>query len=281
MPGPAVAARPGATVLQRIVSTATRLDAEADAVPASVSSREAQEIGRSGATDLKSLLDDAPGIAVRRTPARMSAVFSAIGRGGNEGIDVRGLEGNQVLLQVDGVRLPMFYESGPFVAGRGDDLDIEGSKRVELLRGPSSASYGSDGLAGVVSFLTKDPADLLAPGQPAQARLKLGYASASREWLAVPAFAARRGDGPGAWQAQLLASLRRGHETGNRGERDTRNAQSTVPKPQSRHSDHVPGKLLDTLDARPSSGSRSNTWRGATAQTRSTPWWACSLSMPA
>ncbi|MDT7838105.1 TonB-dependent hemoglobin/transferrin/lactoferrin family receptor [Aquabacterium sp. OR-4] len=249
-PAAEATARGPEVVLPRIVTTATRIEANDDAVPATVSTREARDIARSGATDLKSLFDDEPGIAVRRPPARMSAVFSAAGRGGNEGINVRGLEGNQVLLQVDGVRLPMFYESGPYVAGRGDYLDIEGSKRVELLRGPSSASYGSDGLAGAVSFLTKDPADLLTLGQPSQASLKLGYSSASREWLAVPSFAMRQGEGAGAWQALVLASLRRGHEIDNRGDRDTRNAQSTVPNPQDRQSDYVLGKLLYTLDAR-------------------------------
>lgn len=248
-PPPPPAARAD-SVLPRIVTTATRIDADADAVAASVSSREAQDIARSGATDLKGLLDDEPGIAVRRQPARMSAVFSAAGRGGNEGINVRGLEGNQVLLQVDGVRLPMFYESGPFVAGRGDYLDIEGYKRVELLRGPSSASYGSDGLAGAVSFLTKDPQDLLTLGQPTQAALKLGYASADRSWQVSPSFAVRSGEDAGAWQAMVLASLRRGHEMANRGERDTHNAQSTVPNPQDLRSDYVLAKALYTLDAR-------------------------------
>ena len=33
-------------------------------------------------------------------------------------------------------------------------------KKVAILKGPSSALYGSDELAGVVSYMTKDPADL-------------------------------------------------------------------------------------------------------------------------
>lgn len=229
----------------RITVSATRVEAAEEEVPATVTSKTAEEIERAQARDLKTLLDSEPGIAVRVQPARMSAVFSATGRGGNEGINVRGLEGNQVLLQVDGVRLPMFYESGPFVAGRGDYIDVEAFKRVELLRGPSSASYGSDGLAGAVSFLTKDPADLLTPGKPTQGSLKLGYASADRSWVAVPSFALR----DGAWEAMLLASLRRGHETKNRGDVNTRNFASTVPNPQDRRSDYVLGKAIYRLDA--------------------------------
>lgn len=228
----------------RVTVTATRIETAEDEVAASVSSKTAQDIDRSQARDIKSLLDDEPGIAVRTQPARMSAVFGATGRGGNEGINVRGLEGNQVLLQVDGVRLPMAYDSGPFVAGRGDYVDVEAFKRVELLRGPSSASYGSDGLAGAVSFLTKDPADLLTLGKPWQAALKLGYASADRSWVAVPSFALRQG----AWEALVLASVRRGHELDNQGEVDTHNWAATVPNPEQRRSDYLLAKAGYRLD---------------------------------
>ncbi len=239
------AAGSGTQLAPKVTVTATRIEANEEDVPATVTSRTAQEIERSQARDLKSLLANEPGVAVRQQPARMSAVFGATGRGGNEGINVRGLEGNQVLMQVDGVRMPMFYESGPFVAGRGDYIDIEAFKRVELLRGPSSASYGSDGLAGAVSFLTKDPADLLTLGKQAQGSLKLGYASADKAWVAVPSFAVR----DGAWQAMLLASLRHGHETANRGDLDSHNASATVPNPQVRRSDYVLGKARYKLDA--------------------------------
>jgi hemoglobin/transferrin/lactoferrin receptor protein len=230
----------------KVTVTATRVEAAEDEVPATVTSKTAQEVERSQARDLKTLLDSEPGISVRQQPARMSAVFGAAGRGGNEGINIRGLEGNQVLLQVDGVRLPLFYESGPFVAGRGDYIDVEAFKRVELLRGPSSASYGSDGLAGAVSFLTKDPADLLTLGQPLQGSLKLGYSSANKGWVAVPTIAVR----DGAWEAMLLASVRRGHELDNQGTNDSRNASATVPNPQDNRSDYLLGKAIYKLDAR-------------------------------
>jgi hemoglobin/transferrin/lactoferrin receptor protein len=240
----AQSAAPG--LAPKVTATATRIETAEDEVAASVSSRTAEDIERAQARDLKSLLASEPGIAVRLQPARMSAVFGATGRGGNEGINVRGLEGNQVLLQVDGVRLPLAYESGPYVAGRGDAIDVEAFKRVELLRGPSSASYGSDGLAGAVSFLTKDPADLLAGGRTRHAGLKVGYASADESWVSVPTFALREGP----WQAMLLASIRRGHELDNRGERDSRDFNATVPNPQDRRSDYLLGKAILALDAK-------------------------------
>lgn len=239
------AAAPPEATLPKITVSATRVEATEDEVAATVTSKTSQEIERAQARDLKSMLADEAGIAVRLQPARMSAVFGATGRGGNEGINVRGLEGNQVLLQVDGVRLPLGWDSGPFVAGRGDYVDVEAFKRVELLRGPSSSSYGSDGLAGAVSFITKDPSDLLTLGKPWQGSFKLGYASADEAWVAVPSFAVRSGD----WDAMLLASVRRGHQLGNMGRVDSQNWQSTVPNPQDRRSDYVLGKAVYRLDA--------------------------------
>lgn len=238
-PPPAAAASANAA-LPKVVVSATRIEVSEDEVAATVTSKTAQEIERIQARDLKSLLASEAGISVRLQPARMSAVFGATGRGGNEGINIRGLEGNQVMLQTDGVRLPMAYDSGPYVAGRGDAIDIEAYKRVELLRGPSSTSYGSDGLAGAVSFLTKDPEDLLTLGQATQAAVKLGYSSADKSWLAVPSFALRSGD----VQAMVLASLRRGHELRNRGDNNSLNWSRTTANPQDRESDYVLAKLL-------------------------------------
>ena len=145
-----------------------------------------------------------------------------------------------MLLQTDGVRLPMVYSSGPYIAGRGDYIDVEAYKRVELLRGPSSTSYGSDGLSGAVSFVTKDPSDLLTLGKDWQGSVKLGYSSADKSWLAVPSFAIRSG----GLQAMVLASVRRGHELKNMGSDESLNWNRTAPNPQDRRSDYLLGKLI-------------------------------------
>jgi len=140
----------------------------------------------------------------------------------------------------------MVYASGPVFAGRGDYIDAEAFKRVELLRGPSSTSYGSDGLAGAVSFVTKDPADLLTLGKPTQAAIKLGHSTVDRSWVAVPTFAVRHE----AFEAMVLASVRRGHEAQTRGDRDVPNNTRTVPNPQDVRSDYLLAKLVWKPDTR-------------------------------
>lgn len=236
---------PNEPILPEVVVSATRLETPQDEVAATVGVITAEEIARRQAADIKDLTKYEAGIAVRALPNRSSAAFYATGRGGNEGINIRGLEGNQVMLQVDGVRLPMVYSSGPVFAGRGDYIDVEAFKRVELLRGPSSTSYGSDGLAGAVSFVTKDPADLLTLGKPLQGAIKLGYTSADKGFVLVPSVATR-GE---RFEAMVLASVRRGHETETRGGNDAPDNTRTVPNPQDVRSDYLLGKLVWKLDA--------------------------------
>jgi len=81
-------------------------------------------------------------------------------RYGLQDINIRGLGGNRVLLQNDGIRLPTQFQFGTPSIGR-DYVDIETLQRVEVIRGPASALYGSDALGGVVTFRTIDPSDLL------------------------------------------------------------------------------------------------------------------------
>ena len=79
---------------------------------------------------------------------------------GMAGIFVRGLTGNKVNVFIDGVR----YSNGAQRGGVNTFLDLVDPSlldRIEVLRGTSSAQYGSDALGGSVQFLTNVPT--LAP----------------------------------------------------------------------------------------------------------------------
>lgn len=227
-------------LMAEVVVSATRTEQDIFDIANTVTTISDDRIEKEMVTDIEDMLRYETGVSVRAQPNRSSGVFRATGRAGNEGINIRGLEGDQVLLQVDGVRLPATYASGPYAAGRGDYIDMEAYKRVEILRGPSSTQYGSDGLAGAVSFLTKDPTDLLTLGNPSQASVKLAYSSADSSWTSVPSFAYAND----TLETMVLASIRKGHETKNMGTINALNVTRTTPNPQDTKSEYVLAKLV-------------------------------------
>jgi outer membrane cobalamin receptor len=76
------------------------------------------------------------------------------GRGGTGSVYVRGADPNYTLVLVDGVRVndPTNARGGSFDLSALDIADVE---RVEIARGPYSAVYGGDALAGVINIVTR------------------------------------------------------------------------------------------------------------------------------
>lgn len=229
-----------ATTLKEITVTSTRTERSVDAVPNTVTVIPAAKIEQSGARDIKDLFRNELDVSVRAAPTRFTAAGSSTGRAGNEGVNIRGLEGNQVLMMVDGVRLPASFSFGAFATGRGDFIELDGLKTVEILRGPTSTQYGSDGLAGAVSFRTLDPLNLLKKGQALGGFARSGYATVDRSWRSTLAVAGNSGD----WQGLLLVSDRRGHETENQAGNDAMNITRTKPNPVDFNSQYLLGKAI-------------------------------------
>lgn len=223
-----------------ITVSATRVPQKIDEVPATVSVITDRQIADQLASDIKDLVRFEPGVSVRRAPTRFGAASGATGRDGNAGFNIRGLEGNRVLIQVDGVRVPDGFDFGAQSAGRGDYLDIGLVKSVEILRGPASALYGSDGLAGAVSFVTSDPVDFLRDGKQIAGLGRVAYDSADRQFSETAILAARSGD----WSALVAYTRRDGHELDNQGTNAARNSTRTAPNPQDTFSNAVLGKIV-------------------------------------
>jgi hemoglobin/transferrin/lactoferrin receptor protein len=226
-----------------ITVTATRTATDAANVPAAISVITAEQIQNALMEDIKDLVRFEPGIEVRTQPSRPGAALGATGRDGNSGFTVRGLSGNRVLIQQDLIRLPDAFAFGAQAAGRGDYADLEMLKSVEILRGPASALYGSDGLAGAISFTTRDPEDLIAKGHDVGLRARIGYAGADASWAKSAMAAARTGP-----LSALIAYTRRdGGPARNFGQIDTPDSRRTAPNPLAVNSDALLGKLV--LDA--------------------------------
>ena len=182
-----------ATPVAPVSVLATRTATPVDEVPATVSVYTANDIEGLLATDIKDLIKYEPGVSVISQPARFGAALGTAGRGGNEGFTIRGLGGDRVLMIVDGIRQPDGFVFGAQSVGRGGYSDLDLMKTVEILRGPASALYGSDGVAGAVSMTTKDPEDLIRAGSNFGARARIGYNSADQGKTESLAVAGRTG----------------------------------------------------------------------------------------
>src|SRR3990167_3155181 len=131
--------------LDSVTVTATRTPSDVFNVPSTVTVIDAEEIEEALATDIKDLIRFEPGISVPTSPSRFGAALASTGRDGNSGFTIRGMGGNRVLFQVDGVRVPDGFSFGPAAFGRGDQVDLDILKSVESERGPAPALYGSHG----------------------------------------------------------------------------------------------------------------------------------------
>tara|TARA_R100001198_G_scaffold13296_5_gene5792 strand:- start:9921 stop:12188 length:2268 start_codon:yes stop_codon:yes gene_type:complete len=240
-PAAALAADEAATENdEQIVVTATRIPLQIADAPATVTVIDDEQIADELATDIKDLVRYEPGVSVRRAPARFGAALGATGRARNEDFIIRGIGGNRVLIQVDGIRSPQGFSFGAQDAGRGGYTDVSLVKSVEILRGPASALYGSDGLAGAISFTTSDPVDLIEPGSRFGGFVRASYSSADEEFTETAALAGIFGD----VSAMLSYTRRDFQELENRGEIGGLGSSRTLPNPQDGNSNAVLGKLV-------------------------------------
>ncbi|KAF1031349.1 MAG: Hemin receptor [Pseudomonas sp.] len=188
-----------AITLQQVTISATRQEQDVNSVPSTVTVHDREELDRQNANNIRELVRYEPGVSVS----------GAGTRSGNAGYNIRGIDGDRILTQVDGVEVPDNFFNGPYAKTRRNYVDPEIVKRVEILRGPASALYGSSAIGGAVSYFTLDPDDIIKPGQDFGARLKTGYSSADESWLTSGTVAGRVQDFDGL----LHLSQRNGHET--------------------------------------------------------------------
>ncbi|WP_175673349.1 TonB-dependent hemoglobin/transferrin/lactoferrin family receptor [Burkholderia ambifaria] len=243
----AASTRGDAALLDPVTVTATRTATAASRTAASVSVITDDDLEEQQATNIKDALRYEPGVTVRRTAYRPGSAALGGGRDGDSSINIRGLEGNRVLLMEDGIRLPNAFSFGPLEAGRGDYSDLDTLKRIEILRGPASALYGSDGLTGAVNFITKDPRDLLSIyGKPTYFSFRPSYDSADRSVGATVSAAG----GNDRMQGMIIADGRRGHEVDTRGGNNSASTLRTTSNPQDVYSESLLGKLTLTPTTR-------------------------------
>jgi len=126
--------------LEGLVVTATPTPRPAEAVSSAVTVLEGTELRARGLTRVLDALREVPG----------AAVVQGGSYGSVASLFMRGAESDHVLVLVDGVQVNQ--PGGAFdFAG----LTLDNVERVEVVRGPASALYGSDAVAGVVQIVTR------------------------------------------------------------------------------------------------------------------------------
>lgn len=240
----AQASPPGpAPVLNEVAVTATRIEENVKEIPATITVIDSQQMDRGLVQSIQNLFRYEPGVAVNNDPNRFGA----------QSINIRGLEGNRVLIQVDGIRAPSLFTFGvgPFNTSTRNMVNLDSLKVVEVLRGPASTLYGSDALGGVVSYITKDPLDYLdldkAPGFGA---IRTLYTSANEGWQTTATAAA----GSREVQGMVMYTYYTGQQTENFGDNEAVGPARTAPNPMDTTEGNWLAKLVFTPD-------RSNTLR--------------------
>jgi vitamin B12 transporter len=130
-----------APVSESVVVTATSLPEDEKEVGSAVTVITRKEIEKSGKTLVLELLRSVPGLDVVQsgTPGSLTSLFT------------RGTNSTQTLVLLDGARM-----NSPFFAGYDfSAMTTENIERIEIVRGPFSALYGSDAIGGVVQIFTR------------------------------------------------------------------------------------------------------------------------------
>lgn len=149
--------------LQPVVVTASRLAQPADQVLADVSVIDRETIERHVGASVSEVLRSLPGFEISQNggPASTSSVF------------LRGAEKRHILVLIDGVP----FDSQSSGGATWESLPLQMIDHIEVVRGPGSAAYGSDAVAGVVQIFTRK-----GSGSP---RLSWGVGIGDQEFLST------------------------------------------------------------------------------------------------
>ena len=216
--------------IEPVVVTADRNAQTLDKAAPNVSVIGRKTLNQASAQDLDDIVMYESGVSVP----------SDNNRRGHAGINIRGIDGNRILMMVDGVRIPESYAGGGSngaISGR-DMVESDTLKQVDIVKGPYSALYGSDALGGVVNMVTLSPSDFVDAGKRGHFGLKHGYRSRDRSHGVTATVAGFHENAEGL----LMLTRRQGHETENMGSDTSYSTARTATNPQKNNAYNILAK---------------------------------------
>jgi hemoglobin/transferrin/lactoferrin receptor protein len=184
--------------LEPVVVVSTRSPRPASEVVGMVSVLGERDIDDQLVLEQEDLWRYLPGIEVESAGARFSG----------RSLSIRGIGGNRVVMELDGIPVQERFVVGNFADAARSGTEAGFIRNIEVLRGPASSLYGSKAIGGVVAVSTFDPEHLAGPGREGWGgRLRGGYTGAS-DTAGLSALLGRQGSRLGLL---LGASHRQGH----------------------------------------------------------------------
>ena len=123
------------------VTTATRTERVLSSLPLPMTVITSETIIRSGVTRLNEILNEQTGIILIPDES------------GFEGVQIQGLDAAYTMILIDGLPL-VGRSSGVLDLSR---ISVGNIERIEIVKGASSALYGSEAMGGVINVITKRP----------------------------------------------------------------------------------------------------------------------------
>jgi outer membrane receptor protein involved in Fe transport len=135
---------------EEMVSIATGRSQPVNTAPAIATVITEKDIEKMGARDLDEVLETVPGLHVIPDPAGYRSNYV-----------IRGIYSEynpQVLMMVNGIPITQLFNGNRGQAWGG--MPIQNIARIEVIRGPGSAIYGADAVAGTINIITKTASDI-------------------------------------------------------------------------------------------------------------------------
>ncbi|WP_027995875.1 TonB-dependent receptor domain-containing protein [Simplicispira psychrophila] len=136
--------------MRETVVTATRSEQPLSDLVADVSIVDRETLENSGATGVVDVLARLPGVEIGRNG----------GLGNNSSVFLRGGNSQHTAVYLDGIRIDAQSGSG---GAEWAGIPLSQIERIEVLRGPAAAVYGSDGIGGVIQLFTRKGEGAFAP----------------------------------------------------------------------------------------------------------------------